>query len=143
MTIINRITIHGFKSFANKTDIPFDGKYNCILGPNGSGKSNIGDAICFVLGRISAKSLRAEKSSNLIFNSGKTKQPSPSAYVEIAFDNSNKVFPVEDKEIVINRMIKKDGVSVYRINGKKHTRSEVLDMLGIAKINPEGYNIIL
>ena len=143
MTKINRIIIQGFKSFAHKTHVPLEDAYNCILGPNGSGKSNIGDAICFVLGRISAKSLRAEKSSNLIFNGGKTKQPSPSAYVEIAFDNSNKVFPVEDKEIVINRMIKKDGVSVYRINGKKHTRSEVLDMLGIAKINPDGYNIIL
>ena len=143
MTKINRIIIQGFKSFAHKTHVPLEDAYNCILGPNGSGKSNIGDAICFVLGRISAKSLRAEKSSNLIFNGGKTKQPSPSAYVEIAFDNSNKVFPVEDKEIVINRLIKKDGASIYRINGKKHTRSEVLDMLGIAKINPEGYNIIL
>ncbi|MDO8510787.1 MAG: AAA family ATPase, partial [Nanoarchaeota archaeon] len=58
MTIINRISIHGFKSFAHKTDVPLDGKYNCILGPNGSGKSNVGDALCFVLGRLSAKSMR-------------------------------------------------------------------------------------
>ena len=61
MTKINNITIHGFKSFAHKTDIPLGDKYNCILGPNGSGKSNVGDALCFVLGRLSAKSMRAEK----------------------------------------------------------------------------------
>ncbi|MBU0460006.1 MAG: chromosome segregation protein SMC [Nanoarchaeota archaeon] len=143
MTKINRITIHGFKSFAHKTHVPLDDSYNCILGPNGSGKSNIGDAICFVLGRLSAKSMRAEKAANLIFNGGKKKQPSSSAYVEIAFDNASKVFPVEGKEVIINRTIKKTGSSIYKINGKKHTRTEILDLLGLAKINPEGYNIIL
>ena len=143
MTKINRITIHGFKSFAHKTHVPLDNTFNCILGPNGSGKSNIGDAICFVLGRLSAKSMRAEKAANLIFNGGKKKQPATTGYVEIAFDNSNKVFPSSEKEIIINRTIKKSGSSVYKINGKKHTRTEVLDTLGLAKINPEGYNIIL
>ena len=68
MTKINHLKIHGFKSFAHKTEIPFDDKFNCVLGPNGSGKSNIGDALCFVLGRLSAKSMRAEKAANLIFN---------------------------------------------------------------------------
>ncbi|MBI4147248.1 chromosome segregation protein SMC [Candidatus Woesearchaeota archaeon] len=143
MTIINRIAIHGFKSFAHKTEVPLDGKYNCILGPNGSGKSNVGDALCFVLGRLSAKSMRAEKASNLIFNGGKDKKPAASAYVEIAFDNQNKTFPIDAKEIVINRAISKDSSSVYRINGQKKTRTEVLDLLATAKINPEGYNIIL
>src|SRR3990167_5586038 len=107
MTKINRISIHGFKSFAHKTDIPFSNQFNCILGPNGSGKSNVGDAICFVLGRLSAKSLR----------------------VEIAFCNKSKVFPVPEEEIVVNRTIAKNGNSIYRINGKKYTRTEVLDML--------------
>jgi len=143
MTIINRIAIHGFKSFAHKTEVPLDGKYNCILGPNGSGKSNVGDALCFVLGRLSAKSMRAEKASNLIFNGGKDKKPASSAYVEIAFDNSNRTFPIDAKEIVVNRTISKDGSSVYRVNGDKKTRTEVLDVLATAKINPDGYNIIL
>ena len=75
MTKILRLSLHGFKSFANKTDIIFGDKYNCILGPNGSGKSNVGDALCFVLGKLSAKSLRAEKAANLIFNGGKSKKP--------------------------------------------------------------------
>ena len=75
MTRINRLTIQGFKSFANKTEILFDNKFSTILGPNGSGKSNVSDAICFVLGRLSAKSMRAEKAANLIFNGGKKKKP--------------------------------------------------------------------
>ena len=143
MTKINRIAIHGFKSFAHKIDVPFNNKFNCILGPNGSGKSNIGDALCFVLGRISAKSMRAEKAANLIFNGGKKKTPATKAYVEIAFCNENKIFPHEDKEIIVNRTITKKGGSTYRINGKKHTRSEVLDLLSAAKINPDGHNIVL
>ena len=143
MTKINRITIHGFKSFAHKTDIPFDNKFNCILGPNGSGKSNVGDAICFVLGRLSAKSMRVEKAANLVFNGSKDKKPASSAMVEIAFDNSHKLFPEEGPEVVISRTIEKEGNSTYRINGKKRTRTEILDLLGLAKINPEGYNIIL
>ena len=63
--------------------------------------------------------------------------------MEIVFDNTNKIFPHEDKEIVISRAISKKGNSQYRINGKKHTRTEILDLLASAKINPEGYNIIL
>ena len=143
MTRINRISIHGFKSFAHKTDIPFDTKFNCILGPNGSGKSNVGDAICFVLGRLSSKSLRAEKAANLIFNGAKSKKPSSAGTVEIAFDNSGKVFPNPAPEVVVSRTITTNGNSIYRVNGKKLTRTEVLDFLGAAKINPEGYNIIL
>ena len=143
MTRINRITIHGFKSFAHKTDILFQDKYNCILGPNGSGKSNIGDAICFVLGRLSAKSMRAEKASNLIFNGGKSKKPSSEGTVEIVFSNESKIFQDPANEIAISRTITKDSSSIYRINGKKKTRTEVLDFLSQARVNPEGYNIIL
>ncbi|MEK6853132.1 MAG: chromosome segregation protein SMC [Nanoarchaeota archaeon] len=143
MTVINRITIYGFKSFAHKTDILFDGKYNCILGPNGSGKSNVGDALCFVLGRLSAKSLRAEKAANLIFNGGKDKKPASGAYVEIAFDNKSRIFPLNAEEVVVTRAVTKNGNSVYKVNGSKRTRTEILDLLSSAKINPEGYNIIL
>ncbi len=143
MTRINRITIQGFKSFANKTDIVLENKFNCILGANGSGKSNIGDALCFVLGRLSAKSMRAEKASNLIFNGGKNKKPATVGTVEIVFSNEEKEFPVEGKEVVISRSIQKDGGSIYVVNGKKKTRTEILDLLALSKINPDGYNIVL
>ncbi len=143
MTIITRITINGFKSFAAKTDIDFSTTYNCILGPNGSGKSNIGDAICFVLGRLSAKSMRVEKAANLIFNGGKNKKAGTVGRVEIAFSNVPREFPIDAKEIVISREIHSSGSSIYRINEKKVTRTEIVDLLGYARINPDGYNIIL
>ena len=143
MTKINRITIHGFKSFAHKTEISLGEKYNCILGPNGSGKSNVGDSLCFVLGRLSAKSMRAEKAANLIFNGGKKHKPSSAGVVEIEFDNTDGTFPSDKKSVILSRTITKKGSSIYRINGKRHTRTQTLDLLSRGRINPDGYNIIL
>ncbi|MBU0757701.1 MAG: chromosome segregation protein SMC [Nanoarchaeota archaeon] len=143
MTRINKLVLQGFKSFAKKTEIPFGPKFNCVLGPNGSGKSNILDAICFVLGKTSSKSLRAEKSANLIYNGGKAKNPSKEALVSISFDNSDRIFPIDAKEIVIARIVKGSGASVYKINEKKVTRNDVVELLSTAAINPDGYNIIL
>ncbi|HLD41886.1 MAG TPA: AAA family ATPase, partial [archaeon] len=76
MTKINRLVLHGFKSFAKRTELPFSDRFNIVIGPNGSGKSNILDSLCFVLGRLSSKDLRTEKLSHLVYNGGKTKQPS-------------------------------------------------------------------
>ncbi|MBS1266431.1 MAG: Chromosome partition protein Smc [Candidatus Woesearchaeota archaeon] len=143
MTKINKIVMQGFKSFAKRTEIVFGDHFNSVLGPNGSGKSNVLDAICFVLGRLSSKSMRAEKSANLIYNGGKTKKPGKKASVSIYFDNSKKTFPKKDKEIKISRIVKKTGQSVYKINDKTSTRTQILDLLSIAKIDPDGYNIIL
>lgn len=143
MTKINKMVLHGFKSFAKRTELLFGEKFNCILGPNGSGKSNIGDALCFVLGRSSAKALRAEKSSNLIYNGGKAKKPASFGEVSIHFDNSKKSFPVEDQEIKVTRIVKQSGQSMYKINDKIKTRNEIVELLSAAKINPDGYNIVL
>ena len=79
MTTVTRLKLSGFKSFAKNTELKFGTNFNCVLGPNGSGKSNIMDALCFVLGKTSAKSMRAEKSSNLIYNGGKKGNPSKSS----------------------------------------------------------------
>ncbi|MGV8141509.1 MAG: chromosome segregation protein SMC, partial [Candidatus Woesearchaeota archaeon] len=138
-------------------ELIFGDNFNCVLGPNGSGKSNVMDALCFVLGKGSSKEMRAEKSSNLIYNGGKLKNPAKEGEVSIFFDNSQKVFPEikdeskrkkpqEDKykdEIKITRLIKENGQSVYKINDKSKTRQEILDLLAFAKINPDGYNIVL
>ncbi|MBI2135219.1 chromosome segregation protein SMC [Candidatus Woesearchaeota archaeon] len=142
-TKINRIVMNGFKSFAKHTEFLFNGSFNCVLGPNGSGKSNVLDALCFVLGKSSAKSLRAEKSSNLIYNGGKAKKPAKSGEVSIFFDNANKIFPTEEEEVKITRTVRQNGQSVYKINDEARTRQEILDLLGIARINPDAYNIIL
>ncbi|MCK4590013.1 MAG: chromosome segregation protein SMC [Nanoarchaeota archaeon] len=143
MTKINKIHISGFKSFATKTEILLGDKFNCVLGPNGSGKSNVLDAICFVLGRLGSKSLRAEKSVNMIYNGGKKAKPAKQGEVHIFFDNKNKVFPFDEEEIKVSRIIKKSGQSKYKINNKTRTRNEVLDVLARARIDPNGFNIIL
>ena len=133
----------GFKSFNNKTEILFGNDFNCILGPNGSGKSNILDSLCFVLGKGSSKALRAEKSSNLIYNGGKSKKPSAHGEVSIYFDNRGKIFPIEEDEIKVSRIIKPNGQSKYKINDKTRTRNQILETLAHARINPDGYNIVL
>ena len=143
MTKINKLVMSGFKSFADKTELVFGDTVNCVLGPNGNGKSNILDALCFVLGRASSKSLRAEKTSHLIFDGGKKKKPAEKGQVDIYFDNSSKIFPIESSDVKVSRIIKKNGQSIYKINDKTHTRNEVLDLLSAARIDPNGYNIIL
>jgi chromosome segregation protein len=160
ITKVNRLEIKGFKSFANKTELLFGDHFNCVLGPNGSGKSNVMDALCFVLGKGSSKDMRAEKSSNLIYNGGKLKNPAKDGEVSIFFDNTSKIFPqikdeskkkkntatTENKyenEIKITRIIKENGQSSYKINDKTKTRQEILDLLAFAKVNPDGYNIVL
>lgn len=143
MTKINRMVLHGFKSFAKRTELLFGDTYNCVLGPNGSGKSNVLDAVCFVLGKSGAKGLRAEKTSNLIYNGGKSKNPSKEGEVSIWFDNLKKEFPIESHEVKISRIVRHNGQSIYKINDKTMNRQQVLDLLSIAKINPDGYNIIL
>jgi chromosome segregation protein len=143
MVYIKKLVIQGFKSFANKTEIPFDKQINVIIGPNGSGKSNISDALCFVLGRLSAKSMRASKSSNLIFQGNKFKKACKEAFVDLVFDNSDKSFKTDSNEVHIKRIVRSNGMSIYKINGETKTRQEVLELLSHAGIDPNGFNIVL
>ncbi|MBW3002023.1 chromosome segregation protein SMC [Candidatus Woesearchaeota archaeon] len=143
ITKINKLVMDGFKSFGKRTELLFEPGFNVVLGPNGSGKSNILDALCFVLGKSSSKSLRAEKSANLIYNGGKAKKPANTAEVSIVFDNKERIFPVEEDSVKVSRIVRPDGVSRYKINNKNRTRQEIVDMLALAKIYPDGYNIIL
>ncbi len=142
-TRINKMVMQGFKSFAKHTEVLFGGNFNCILGPNGAGKSNVLDALCFVLGKSSSRDLRAEKSANLIYNGGKLKKPAKQGEVSIYFDNTSKVFPTEEKEVKITRIVRENGQSIYKINDKAMTRQQITGLLSLAKIDPDGYNIIL
>ncbi|MEM4325680.1 MAG: chromosome segregation SMC family protein [Candidatus Pacearchaeota archaeon] len=143
MTYIKKLVMQGFKSFPKKTEIIFSKGINVIVGPNGSGKSNISDAICFALGRLSMKSIRAAKAENLIFLGTKSTPPSKEAIVEIVLDNSEKTFSYESEEICIKRIVKKDGQSIYKINNETKNRYDVLNLLAQAGIDPYGFNIIL
>ena len=143
MVYIKRLVMQGFKSFPRKTELPFTQGINIILGPNGSGKSNIPDALCFVLGRLSIKSIRAAKASNLIFLGTKIAAPAKEAIVEVVFDNSDRVFSIEKDEVSIKRAVKKNGQSQYKIEGEVKTRQEVLSLLAQAGIDPNGFNLVL
>ncbi len=143
MSYIKKLVMHGFKSFPRKTEIPFTEGINVILGPNGSGKSNVSDALCFVLGRLSVKSMRATKAKNLIFLGSKIAGPSKEASVEMVFDNSDKAFSIEKKEVSIKRIVRRNGQSIYKINNETKTRQEILSLLAQAGIDPNGFNIIL
>ena len=143
MPYIKKLVMHGFKSFVKKTEIPFNPEINVILGPNGSGKSNISDALCFVLGRLSIKSMRAAKAKNLIFLGSKAASPAKEASVELIFENSDKTFSIDSTEVSIKRIVRKNGQSIYKINGHTKTRQEVLSLLAQGGIDPNGFNIIL
>ena len=143
MTIIKSVYAKGFKSFAKPTEIIFSPGFSIVLGPNGSGKSNIIDLITFVLGKSSAKEMRAERSANLIYNGGKDNEPASQAEASMVFDNSRKEFPVNTEEVKITRIVKKDGSSTYYLNDQKMNKQQILDVLSAAKIDPDGHNIVL
>ena len=143
MVFIKKLVMHGFKSFPRKTEIPFNQEINIVLGPNGSGKSNISDALCFVLGRLSIKSMRAAKARNLIFLGTKSASPAKEASVEIVFENSDRTFSIDKNEISIKRIVRRNGQSIYKINNETKTRQEILSLLALAGIDPNGFNIIL
>src|SRR3989344_5232464 len=114
MPHIKKLILKGFKSFAKETEIEFSNSMNVIVGPNGSGKTNIIDSLCFVLGRLSIKSMRAAKSANLIFAGTKEHKSSNEASVKMVFDNSDKIFNPDAKEIEIERVVRHNGQSVYQ-----------------------------
>src|SRR3989338_11262292 len=143
MSYIKKLVMHGFKSFPRKTEIPFTPGINVILGPNGSGKSNVSDALCFVLGRLSIKSMRAAKARNLLFMGSKYIKPAREASVEIVFDNTDKAFSLDVQEVSLKRIVRYNGQGVYKINSETKTRLEVIEMLSQAGIDPYGFNLIL
>ncbi|MFH1823556.1 MAG: chromosome segregation SMC family protein [archaeon] len=140
---MKKLFMHGFKSFAKPTEILFEKGMNAVIGANGSGKSNVSDSICFVLGRLSSRSMRAKKSANLIYHGGKEGKPAQQATVSMVFDNSNGIFAHPSPDVEISRTVKRDGTSKYHINKEVKTRQEILELLSQAGIDPDGFNIIL
>lgn len=124
-------------------DLSIEENHNFIANGFVVHNSNAADAVCFVLGRSSAKGLRADKMLEVIFNGGKGKQPAEFAKVAIFFDNSDKRFPLEESQIAVSRKINRKGVSIYKLNGRTVTREKILEVLHSANIQPDGHNIIL
>ncbi len=124
-------------------DLSVEENHNFIANNIVAHNSNIMDAFTFVLGKTSAKSMRAERSSNLIFNGGKKGSPAREAEVSIIFSNKEKEFPISKESVKITRIVKQSGNSSYFINEEPHTKQQVIDILSKAKIYPDGHNIIL
>src|SRR3989344_5639637 len=132
---LKKLELHGFKSFASTAMLEFEHGISAIVGPNGSGKSNVADALRFVLGEQSMKSVRSKKMEDLIFSGSASKPRMNMASVAIHFDNSDKAFPLEFDSVVIRRKVFRDGENQYFINDA-HVRLKDLAEL-IAKAHLE------
>jgi chromosome segregation protein len=133
----------GFKSFADKTTIEFNNDITGIVGPNGSGKSNIVDAVRWVLGEQSVKSLRGEGAmADIIFSGSKTRSPLNRASVTLVLDNSDKFLPTDYNEVSIKRSIYSDGSNEYFLNGEKCRLKDITDLLIDNGLSREAFNII-
>lgn len=140
---LKEIVASGFKSFADKLNIKLDGKITCIVGPNGSGKSNVVDAVRWVLGEQSVKSLRGEGSmSDVIFSGSKSRNPLNVASVELIFDNSDHFLSVPYTEISIKRRVYRSGENEYFLNGDRCRLKDINDLLMDSGMGKESFNII-
>ncbi len=139
---LKSIELSGFKSFAKKNAFEFNSPISAIVGPNGSGKSNIVEAFRFVLGEQSIKSMRGKRSEDLIWNGSTDLPRAGRAAVKVIFDNTEKIFDIDFLEVVIERVVHRDGPSEYFINGSLVRLKDVLELLARAHIGASGHHII-
>ena len=140
---LKEIRAQGFKSFADKTIISLNNDITGIVGPNGSGKSNVVDAVRWVLGEQSVKSLRgSDNMTDVIFTGSKSRGASNTASVTLVFDNSDKYINIEFNEVSIKRRVYRDGTNEYFINNEKCRLKDVYEILMDTGIAKESFNII-
>lgn len=140
---LKQIRISGFKSFADKINIELERGITGIVGPNGSGKSNIVDAVRWVLGEQSVKSLRGDGAmSDVIFSGSKSRNPSSSASVTLVFDNSDHSLKMDFTEVSIRRTIFRSGENEYYINNEKVRLKDILELLMDSGSAKESFSII-
>ena len=140
---LKQIIAQGFKSFADKTVIDLESGVSGIVGPNGSGKSNVVDAVRWVLGEQSVKSLRGDGNmTDVIFSGSKSRNQMNCATVTLVFDNSDKYLPLDYSEVSITRRVYRDGTNEYLINNEKCRLKDVTDILLDTGIAKESFNII-
>ena len=146
MPYIKKIELKGFKSFGPQTvKVVLDKGFTAITGPNGSGKTNIVDAVLFALGELSTRRLRAESAAKLIFHGSEKAglERARMAKVIIQFDNTDGRIPVDTATVTISREVHRNGQSVYRLNGRRISRTHILEIISMAGISSTSQNIIL
>ena len=125
---LKKLELYGFKSFAQRTEIVFDEGITGIVGPNGSGKSNIGDAVRWVLGEQSAKTLRGASMSDVIFNGTQKRKPLSYCEVSRVFDNDDHALAMEAAEVMVTRRVYRNGESEYYLNRTACRLKDVVDL---------------
>ena len=139
---LKALEMQGFKSFPDKTRLTFDKPVTAIVGPNGSGKSNISDAILWVMGEQSSRTLRGGKMEDVIFGGTQKRGPVGFAEVSLILDNSEKLFDMEESEVMITRRYYRSGESEYYINRRSGRLRDVSELLMDTGMGREGYSII-
>ncbi|HAA45493.1 MAG: chromosome segregation protein [Halomonas sp. 54_146] len=142
---LTSIRLVGFKSFVDPVTVPFDGNMTAIVGPNGCGKSNIIDAVRWVMGESSAKTLRGESMADVIFNGSTGRKPIGQASIELKFDNRDGSMGgvyAQYADIVVKRLVTRDGQSNYFFNGQKCRRRDIADLFMGTGLGPRSYAII-
>jgi len=139
---LKSIKAYGFKSFADKIDIHFGENINGIVGPNGSGKSNVVDAVRWVLGEQSIKSLRGENATDVIFSGSKSRKALNSASITLVFDNSDLYLPIQYTEVSVKRVMYRTGENEYYLNNEKCRLKDITNLLTDTGADKESFNII-
>ncbi|EPR12837.1 chromosome segregation protein SMC [Ruminiclostridium papyrosolvens] len=139
---LRKLEIQGFKSFADKISLDFNSGITAVVGPNGSGKSNIGDAVRWVLGEQSAKTLRGSKMEDVIFAGTEHRKPVGFAEVSLTIDNDDNYLPVSYSEVTITRRVYRSGESEYYINKTSCRLKDIHELFLDTGIGRDGYSII-
>ena len=142
---LKKLNLSGFKSFVDATSITIPADFTGIVGPNGCGKSNVIDAVRWVMGEASARNLRGESMSDVIFNGSGSRKPVGKASVELLFDNSEGTAPdayAAFAEISVRRTLSRDGTSEYLINRTRCRRRDITDLFRGTGLGARSYSII-
>ncbi|MCL1814446.1 MAG: AAA family ATPase [Treponema sp.] len=139
---LKRLDIFGFKSFADRTQVEFAGGITALVGPNGCGKSNVVDAVKWVLGEQSSKTLRAEKMEDVIFNGAESRKPLNVAEVTLTITNDEGLLPLDRAEIEIQRRLYRSGESEYHINGSPVRLKEVRELFWDTGVGKAAYSVM-
>ncbi len=139
---LKRLELSGFKSFARPAKLEFPAAISAIVGPNGAGKSNVAEAMRWVLGEQSIKSLRGKKGEDLIFNGSQTAPKLGKASVSLVFDNKKKILPIDFDEAKITRKVFRDGVNEYFINNSQVRLKDIIELLSKIGLGTSSHHII-
>ncbi|MBN2028741.1 chromosome segregation protein SMC [bacterium] len=140
--VLSKISLHGFKSFAKKVDLHFDGRITAIVGPNGCGKTNIVDSIRWGLGEQKTSVLRADRMENVIFGGAQSSRPLGMAEVSVHFDNSKHLLPIDYTEVVVTRRLYRSGESEYILNKNTVRLKDIQDLFMDTGIGADAYSVI-